>query len=124
MHDRVEDVDRGLGQQREQDRVAPVRLPTRQGLRGEPTADLGEVTASFGGSADMSSVSASRPRKNFSFSTSPPTLLGDASTGPVTSQCKREDFSFGSMTSSPSSPRARSSVSRWATRAWVSCSAA
>ncbi|WP_240812604.1 hypothetical protein [Streptomyces sp. DASNCL29] len=68
-------------------------------------------------------MSASRLRR-FSFSTSPPTLLGDTCTGPVTSQCKREDFSFASTTSSPSKPRTRSSVSRWATRAWISRSAA
>ena len=66
-HDLVEDVDRGLGQQRQQDRVAALRLPAFQRLRGQRRPTVARNRRRSAGSTDRSSVSASSPRRNSSF---------------------------------------------------------
>jgi len=49
LDDLVQDVDRALAQQRQQDRVAPLGLPARQGLGRRAPPDRGQEASPLGG---------------------------------------------------------------------------
>ena len=72
------------------------------------------------GSTDKSSVCASIPRKNASFSSSSLTAAGVAAAGPVSSHARRVHPSTASTASSASSSACRCGVSSGATRSHVS----
>ncbi len=72
----VQDVDGGLRQQRQQDRVPGFRLPSLQRLPGQPAPGPGEERRRSAGRLDRSRMCASSRRRYASFSSSTLTAAG------------------------------------------------